>query len=211
MNPFLEGIILGMTLAVLLGPALFVLLQTSITHGFKSGMQLAIGIFFSDITLVFLCFIGALQIISTDSNRLLFGMIAGSILIGYGVFNFIRHTKINGNSTKGYGGKKRWFTYIIKGYFLNVANPYVWLFWMSVTVGVTSDYGDNTQSAILFFMGALITVFTTDLVKVYIAKKIKRQLKPARVKRMNQLVGVLLFFFGVVLIMRALITEYNFI
>jgi threonine/homoserine/homoserine lactone efflux protein len=211
MNPFLEGIILGMTLAVLLGPALFALIQTSISHGFRSGMQLATGIFLSDITLVFLCFIGALQIVSNDSNRLFFGLIAGSILIGYGVVNFIRHTRLNGNSTNGNGDKKGWLAYILKGYFLNVANPYVWLFWISVTVGVTSDYGENTRSAMLFFAGALLTVFATDLVKVYIAKKIKRMLKPTLVKRMNQVVGVLLFFFGVVLIARALMTEYNFI
>ena len=211
MNPFLEGIILGMTLSVLLGPALFALIQTSIQWGFRSGMQLAIGIFFSDITLVFLCFIGALQIISTDSNRLIFGLIAGSILIGYGVVNFVRNTKIKQNNSNGNGIRKKWTTYILKGYFLNIANPYVWLFWITVTVGVTSDYGDNTKSAIFFFSGVLLTIFATDIVKVYISKRIKTLLKPTIVKRMNQVVGILLFFFGVVLIGRALITHYQFI
>lgn len=45
MTPFLEGIILGITLAVLLGPALFALVQTSIHRGFRAGMRLAFGIF----------------------------------------------------------------------------------------------------------------------------------------------------------------------
>ena len=211
MNPFLEGIILGMTLAVLLGPALFALIQTSIHRGFRSAALFAFGIFLSDTTLVFLCFIGALQIISNDSNRVVFGIVSGSILIGYGIFTFLRTTILKRKKANGNGDNPGWLTYIFKGYFLNVANPYVWLFWITVTVGVTSDYGDHTSSAILFFSGALLTIFTTDIVKAYIAKKIKGLLNEKNIKRMNQIVGILLLFFGVVMIFRALLTYYRFI
>lgn len=211
MNPFLEGSILGITLAVLLGPAMFALLQTSIHHGFRSAMQLAIGIFLSDLTLVFLCFIGALQIISSDNNRLIFGIISGSILIIYGIATFLKHIEPKGNGENGNGlnQKPAWFTFILKGYFLNIANPFVWVFWISVTVGVTSNYGDHTRSAMFFFGGALFTIFSTDLIKAYIAKKIKNLLNSTNIKRMNQLVGLLLFSFGVVLIVRALIANYQ--
>ncbi len=209
MNPLIEGAILGSTLAVLLGPALFALVQTSIHRGFRSGVFLAVGIFFSDITLVFLCFIGALQIISSGQNRLIFGIIAGSILIIYGVVTFVRHVKLGNGNGKGNGSPKpAWYTFILKGYFLNVANPYVWLFWMTVTVGVTSDYGDNTRSTILFFSGALFMVLLTDILKAFVAKKIKGILKESNLKRLNQIVGVLLFFFGIVLIARALMSYY---
>jgi threonine/homoserine/homoserine lactone efflux protein len=209
MNPLIEGAILGLTLAVLLGPALFALMQTSIHRGFRSGVLLAVGIFFSDITLVFLCFIGALQIISGGHNRLIFGIIAGSILIIYGVVTFVRHVQLaNGNGNGNGSPKPPWYTFILKGYFLNVANPYVWLFWITVTVGVTSDYGDNTRSAILFFSGALFMVLLTDVLKAFVAKKIKGILKESIIKKMNQVVGVLLFFFGVVLIARALMSYY---
>ncbi len=208
MNPFFEGVILGITLAVLLGPALFALLQTSIQGGFRAGMRLAFGIFLSDLTLVFLSFIGALQIVSTGNNRITFGIIAGFILIIYGVFTFYKTTKLNGNGGTESHNKSRWFTLIAKGYFLNIANPFVWLFWMSVTVGVTSSYGDNTQQAVSFFTGALLTVFTTDLVKAYIAKRIKTLLNTTNIKRINQLVGILLFVFGIVLMARALMIKY---
>lgn len=207
MNPLIEGAILGSTLAVLLGPALFALVQTSIHRGFRSGVLLAVGIFFSDITLVFLCFIGALQIISSGQNRLIFGIIAGSILIIYGVVTFVRHVQLGKANGNGNGSPKpAWYTFILKGYFLNVANPYVWLFWMTVTVGVTSDYGDNTRSAIFFFSGALFMVLLTDVLKAFVAKKIKGILKESIIKKMNQVVGVLLFFFGIVLIARALMS-----
>lgn len=213
MNPLIEGAILGLTLAVLLGPALFALVQTSIHRGFRSGIYLAIGIFLSDITLVFLCYMGAMQIISSGHNRLIFGVIAGSVLIIYGIVTFSRHVHINGNNNNSSNTPNpRWFTYVLKGYFLNVANPYVWLFWMTVTVGVTSDYGDeNIRSATLFFSGALLMVLLTDVMKAYIAKKIKSLLNEKNVRRMNKIVGILLFSFGVILIIRALMSFYEYI
>jgi len=208
MNPFLEGSILGLTLAVLIGPALFALIQTSIQLGFRSGMQLAIGIFFSDLTLVFLCIMGAMQIVSSDKNKMVFGIIAGMILIGYGVFTFMRQTALKRNGSNGAVQKPGWLTFVLKGFFLNIANPFVWLFWMGVTVGITSSYGDNSRYVAAFFSGALFTILLTDLIKAFVAKKIKSLLNAQNIHRMNQFVGVLLFFFGVILIIRTIISNY---
>lgn len=198
----------------MLGPALFALMQTSINHGFRSGVFMAIGIFVSDITLVFLCYMGAMQIISSGYNRLIFGIIAGAILIIYGIVAFLRHVQINGNNNNKPNGiiNPGWLAFMLKGYFLNVANPYVWLIWMTITVGVTSDYGDeNIISATLFFSGTLLMILFTDVLKAYVAKKIKTFLNEKNVRRLNKVVGILLFFFGVVLIARAAMSYYDFI
>jgi threonine/homoserine/homoserine lactone efflux protein len=211
MDPFLEGVVLGMTLAVLFGPAVFALVQTSLYRGFRSGFFLAVGIFLSDLALVFLCFMGALQILSNEYNRLIFGIISGFILIGYGIFTFRRQVQIlkNGNGTAE--KKPGWFTFILKGFFLNIANPFVWFWWISVTVGVTSNYGDETRSAVFFFTGTLTTVLATDLFKVYIAKKLKGFLNEKNIKRVNHIVGVLLIGFGLILMGRAIAYHYQLI
>ena len=60
-HPLFEGIIIGLTMAVMLGPALFALLQTSIHRGTKAGVILAFGIFLSDF---FISGIGVLADIS---------------------------------------------------------------------------------------------------------------------------------------------------
>ncbi len=211
MNPFLEGAILGLTLAVLLGPALFALIQTSIHRGFRSGALFALGILTSDITLVLLCFVGSLQILNDDYNRLFFGIISGFVLIGYGIVTSLRKVEIQKNGKNFTTKKPGWFTFILKGYFLNIANPFVWLFWMGVTVGVTSSYGEETHSAVLFFSGTLVAIFATDIVKVYIAKKIKNLLRPEKISHMNQIVGVILIIFGIILIVRTVIFQFNLI
>ena len=211
MDPFLEGVVLGMTLAVLFGPAVFALVQTSLYRGFRSGFFLAVGIFLSDLALVFLCFMGALQILSNDYNRLIFGIISGLILIGYGIFTFRRQVQVLNNGNQPAEKKPGWFTFILKGFFLNIANPFVWFWWISVTVGVTSNYGDETRSAVFFFTGTLTTVLATDLFKVYIAKKLKGFLNEKNIKRVNHIVGVLLIGFGLILMGRAIAYHYQLI
>jgi threonine/homoserine/homoserine lactone efflux protein len=207
-HPFVEGAILGLTISVLFGPALFALLQTSIHRGFRSGSLLAIGIFLSDITLVFLCFVGALQILNNEYNKLFFGIVSGFLLIGFGIATYTRKIQIENDANSLEQKKPGWLTFILKGYFMNIANPFAWIFWMGVTVGVTSNYGEKTHDAMLFFGGVLFTIVTTDILKVYIAKKLKRFLKTENISKINKFVGVLLFAFGIIMIVRVL--AYHF-
>jgi threonine/homoserine/homoserine lactone efflux protein len=207
-HPFVEGAILGLTISVLFGPALFALLQTSIHRGFRSGSLLAIGIFLSDITLVFLCFVGALQILNNEYNKLFFGIVSGFLLIGFGIATYTRKIQIENDANSLEQKKPGWLTFILKGYFMNIANPFAWIFWMGVTVGVTSNYGEKTHDAMLFFGGVLFTIVTTDILKVYIAKKLKRFLKAENISKINKFVGVLLFAFGIIMIVRVL--AYHF-
>lgn len=208
MNPFLEGAIIGLTLAVLLGPAMFSLIQTSVHYGFRSGAMLALGIFLSDLALVFLSFMGAIQILSNDNSRFIFGFISGMVLISYGIVALTKKTKTTENGDLIIENETNRYKYIFKGFFLNITNPFVWIFWMGLTVGVTSNYGEETGQATMFFFGTLLTIILTDLLKVYVAKSIKGLLNPANIRRLNQVVGLLLIVFGVVLIIRTVMNDY---
>ena len=99
MHPLFEGILVGLTLSILLGPAFFTLIQTSIHRGMISGLFVAGGVFLSDLALVILCYVGVSQIIYQGTNSLIFGIIGGIILILYGVFTFKRvvHPVDNGD------------------------------------------------------------------------------------------------------------------
>ncbi|MEI7980854.1 MAG: LysE family transporter, partial [Bacteroidota bacterium] len=90
LHPLFEGIILGLTVAITLGPALFALLQTSIKHGIKTGIFLALGIFLSDLTLVVGCFFGASQIITDPRYHLVLGIIGGAVMAAFGIYTFFK-------------------------------------------------------------------------------------------------------------------------
>ena len=205
MHPFFEGVILGFTLAMLLGPALFALLQTSIHRGLKSGFFLASGIFMSDITVVIFTYLGAVQLLSNQRNYIMAGISGGIILILFGVYTFVRKVHIDENNNlievKKIPGI---LTYMLKGFFLNIMNPFVWFFWISVMVGIGSNYGADKPAVAYFFLGTLFTIFGTDVLKVVIANKIKRYLNPKVLILINRIVGILLALFGVFLMLRVI-------
>jgi threonine/homoserine/homoserine lactone efflux protein len=205
-----QGIFLGFTLAILVGPAFFTLLQTSIHRGFKSGIFLALGISLSDTTLVALCVLGLSQILSEDSHRIYFGLIGGLILIIFGIVTFTRKLESFTNNDDDNGFKKPGFvTFILKGFFLNIANPILIIFWVGVVSGVISsaEPGKLLNYVIVFFSGALITTFSTDILKCFIANKIKSYLKPKVLVIINHTIGVLLVLFGIVLILKEFILK----
>lgn len=202
MHPLLEGMILGLTLSIMLGPAMFSLIQTSIHRGWYRGVILALGIFLSDLALVAFCYLGAAQIFGNNRNGLLFGIIGGIILMAFGVVTFMRKVNLSADDVIENTKLPGPVTYILKGFFLNFANPFVWLFWISVMVTVSASYGADTFSVQLFFTGSLITIFITDLLKVFIAHRLKRYMKPRYLIVINHSVGVLLVGFGIFLVIR---------
>jgi threonine/homoserine/homoserine lactone efflux protein len=205
MHPLFEGMILGFTLAVMLGPAMFTLIQTSIHRGMYRGVLLAAGIFLSDLALVFLCFMGAVQVFGNDRNYLMFGIIGGSILVVFGIVTFMRKINVTADNTLIDVKMPGPLTYIFKGFFLNFANPFVWIFWVSVMVTVTTSHSSDQKATIAFFVGTLFTIFLTDIVKVIVASRLKRYLQPKVLIKVNHAVGILLVAFGIYLVVRTFI------
>lgn len=198
-----DGLILGITLATLFGfgPALLALVQTSINRGFKAGVALAFGVFLSDLFLVLLSFEGVIQVVEEPKNKLAFGLVSGLILIVFGIITYIRKPKTKAEEVKV--KDPRTITYILKGFFLNVANPFIWLFWMATMVAFTSNYQKDEQAIMTMFSVTLITVFLSDTLKSYLAGKLKPLLTEKLLVLINSIAGIGLILFGISLMVRA--------
>jgi len=203
-----KGILLGFTVAIILGPAFFSLLQTSIYRGFKAGVMLAFGIFFSDFLLISLCYFGFMQIFDNPENQLSIGIIGGAILIVFGIVTFTRKPslgdRVNQNDdTKA--KKPKIIAYVGKGFLMNTLNPFLLIFWIGVVSFATTNYGLDHKSLILFFSGTLGTILLTDFIKCYLAIKVRKFLNLHVITWMNRVVGITLAVFGLVLIIRVVI------
>ncbi|HQI70539.1 MAG TPA: LysE family transporter [Bacteroidales bacterium] len=214
LHALVSGFILGLTLAVVFGPAFFSLLQTSILRGFRIGAYLAIGIMLSDFTLVALSFLGVSQLITNDDYSKLFGIIGGLVLLGYGAFVFRKKVVYNeseinkmekkSNSIFGDSPSKP-YVYILKGYFLNLLNPFLLITWMGIMGYVAAEYNSDIRKLAVFFGVALGTVFSTDLLKCFVANKLKKLLRPNILSVVNRGLGILLFIFGLYLIIKTIL------
>ncbi|TVQ92453.1 MAG: hypothetical protein EA393_03350 [Bacteroidetes bacterium] len=200
-----EGIFLGLTLAFLIGPAFIALVQTSVHQGLKSGLLFALGITLSDLTLILLSYLGAIQIITDEKNQFIVGLIGGFILIGFGMITFFKKYKVSTKRgievklTVTGGGRIR---YLLKGFFLNILNPFLLIFWLGVMSFVSARYGVGTKEVVTFFTAAIVTVFVTDSVKCLISSQIRRYLNITILIWVNRVVGIMLVVFGIVMFIR---------
>ncbi len=214
MDPFLQGILFGLMIAISLGPAFFSLLQTSVSYGFKAGLFMAVGITVSDISLILLSYMGISKLINNPDNQLVVGIIGGLILLIFGLVTITRKPVNNMNNDQQNNAEvpvaKTYnpVTFCIKGFFLNIANPFLIIFWMGIMSYVSANYGLETRTVITFFSGTLITVFGTDLIKSFVGNKIKNYLNDKVLTWFNRIVGIILMASGAVLISRVLYEIY---
>lgn len=202
MFPFFEGILLGLTMSVIFGPALFTLLQTSIHRGMQAGFLVATGIILCDGAIVYLSYFGVAQIIEDPRNHDLFSIVGGIMLMIFGVATFLRKVLSKEKTKELQIRLPMPATYVIKGFFLNFVNPLLWFFWISLMVGISSNYAGNQSHIFSFFSGALLTIYATDIGKVLIAQRLKRFITFKVILWINRIVGVMLFIFGLILIIR---------
>jgi len=210
LQTFLGGALLGLILSVTLGPAFFTIIQTSIDRGFKSAMQIAIGILLSDVVLIFISFFGLTTILQVGHNQTYIAVVGGIILIFFGIYTFRKKPEIlvrRSANFKTPTGKPGFFTYAGKGFLLNFLNPFLWIFWFSALSGLSSEIEPQhlQKYLITFFSGTLIMVFAMDMLKSYIGARIKKYLKLRTQYRINMIVGVSLVLFGLLLIGRSVI------
>ena len=204
MQTIIEGVILGLTLSIFFGfgPALVAEIQTSILRGFWPAVLLAFGVFLSDAVLVALGFLGAVQIF--ESNKILLGLIGGVILVIFGIVTYRRKATIDVNSHNPEikQSDPGFLTYILKGFFINITNPFIWIFWMGVVVGFTANYKADVLLLVVFFTATLGTVFLIDMLKIFSAYKIKKYIQTHNIVWINRIAGVGLIIFGVYLVIR---------
>jgi threonine/homoserine/homoserine lactone efflux protein len=211
--PFFKGLVLGITVAITLGPALFALLQTSIKHGVKIGISLAFGIFASDLLIVVGAFFGVSEIVTDPSYRLVFGIIGGLVMTIFGIFTFFKKVPkteqievITEIKVKRPGP----IPYFIKGFVLNLANPSLWLFWITCVISISSTYSgpDKRKSVASFFCGALLMVLSTDILKCVLANQIKVLERPSVKLWINRIVGILFMIIGTFIIVGTIYEFY---
>jgi threonine/homoserine/homoserine lactone efflux protein len=204
MSAFFQGIIVGLTFAVLLGPGFFAMVQTCILRGFTAGVCLSIGVFLSDVFVLVLCFFGITQLLGVDPrNNVWFQIIGGMVLTILGVYTFnkrvVQAYPYQNGELIGIGNRNH--LYVIKGFFLNVFNPGIWFIWITVTVSITARYGANDRSTGIFLAGILSTTLTADLLKCFVSHHISRFCGTQTMARINHVIGLILIVFGVVLML----------
>lgn len=205
-----QGILFGLTLSLMAGPAFFTLLQTSISKGFKKGAQLAFGVSLSDISMVFIAWYGLSSIFETSETQRILSVVGGFFLLGFGIYTALkRHITIPKQPKDIEIKTKFQFKYIAKGFIFNILNPSIWIFWL-IPISVASSF-PKVNLQITFLISILVTVLSMDLLKCAIANEIKRFMTDRVITYANRIIGAILIVFGIYLILTLFIDMSHFI
>jgi threonine/homoserine/homoserine lactone efflux protein len=199
-----EGILLGLFLAFSIGPSFFALINTGISYGFRAGATLAIGIFFSDLFFILvtvsLIQLGMADLLTEPRHQAFIGVIGGIVLIVYGAFHFVnRQVKTDDENVVEIKSPRAYLLFM-KGFFLNMFNPFVWIFWIATATAISTEYQFKVFKVIIFFASVLAMVISTDLLKTFVAHKIKAVLNVRILTLVRHISGGLLILFGLYLI-----------
>lgn len=193
MPPLINGLLFGLIFLFSLGPAFFALIQTSIQYGFRKALFFAIGISISDIFFVVVILFGLDKVLETDDFKFWVAVFGSFMLIGYSVYSWVKKPVVQEVELSN---EVNYLKYIFKGFILNGLNPFIIIFWATwiSTVAVNFDYIFFEQ--VQFFVGMLASILSLDLIKAFVANKLKHMITVKFVRTMNRVVAVVMLMFA---------------
>ena len=201
----LRAIPFGIILAFTIGPVFFVLLETSVTKGFKRALIFDLGVMFDDIIFILVAYYSTSRLldkIKDDPNFLIFG---GVLLVVYGFISFIKTSKSFREIVKEYHKvdiQKKYGKLFLKGFLLNFINIGVLLGWVGFIVLANSL--TRTEEGVFVFLSTILVVyFLVDLVKIVVSKKLKNKLTPRLIFKTKKIIALVILGFGVLLLVQA--------
>ena len=199
-----QAIIIILLLTFSFGPAFFALINTGIKFGYRTGAFLAIGVVFSDLFLCLLVcllvYFGMANLLHSAETQTFFAIIGGIILIVFGAF-FFKKIPVKTDETIDIENQlPSPKLMLLKGFFLNLFNPSVWLLWLANVTAISKTLDYSMVKMITFFSLVLVAVLFVELFKVKLAGKIKNYLTDKIMTIVNYITGTALIIFGLILI-----------
>jgi threonine/homoserine/homoserine lactone efflux protein len=222
MQFFIQAFSIGFLLSIMIGPVFFVLLETSITKGFRAAASFDLGVLISDVlyVLIAVMFMEQIKGLDTGSNKILFGFIGGIIFIIYGLFTFFKKSVINekgpldleeheSENNFPVSMTRDYVMLGVKGFILNFANPLVIFYWISVASFANQFAPDKSSIGWVFLFVAivLLTFFGVDVLKILAAKKLRPLVNQKLLTALNRVIGIVFCLFGVFLILQNIINK----
>ena len=194
-----KGLTLGLLLSIAVGPVIFSIIKQSINNGKKGGLAFIIGVSLSDITLAVVSNFFTELFAEFIERKTEIGIIGSTFLISVGIyFLFFKKVQVNEEGKQIIRTRKRdYLKLLIAGYFMNILNPAIIIFWLTTSTAFISH---TLNERIIIFGIALSLVLAGDITKVILAGNLRKRLTLKNIQLINRINGVILIGFGVALI-----------
>lgn len=208
LNDILTAIPLGILLAFTIGPVFFVLLETSITKGFRAAMVFDFGVITGDIVFILIAYFSTNQLLAKlkDDPSLFF--LGGIIMLSYGIISFIKQKNTFKNKEEEnllnneIPKNNNYLSLYFKGFILNFINIGVLGFWMVMIISFGPKLNMEPNRIFVFITTILVVYLLVDGIKILIAKQLKSKLTPYIIFKIKNVISIILIIFGVFLMIQ---------
>ncbi|WP_337967922.1 LysE family transporter [uncultured Flavobacterium sp.] len=204
-NDILAGLPWGLFLSFMVGPVFFILLETSITKGFRAALVFDLGVVLGDIFFIAIAYLGSYRLIQSLKDKPALFIFGGIIMLAYGLISFIRlrnEEKIDDEEIDRDIIKRNYGSLFVKGFLLNVINIGVLGFWLAVIISVGPKLEMQNSRMFTFFTSVIITYLLVDCFKILLAKQLKSKMTPSNILKIKKGISIVLMVFGFVLMIQ---------
>ena len=180
-----KGLTFGLLLSISVGPVLFSIIKQSLNNGHTGGLAFVIGVSASDITLVLVSNVFTELFNSLVQYKQEVGVAGCIFLVSLGIyFLFFKKVKVNEEGKQVFKIRRRDYAKIfLSGYFMNTLNPSVFIFWIYASTAVSTH---TVNQRIIVFVTCLSWMLGADILKVFLAGKIRNRLTPHNIHIINR-------------------------
>ena len=194
-------------LAISIGPGFFMLLETSITKGFKAAFTFDLGIVFSDFIFILIAYFATNQILAQLKDNPVIYIIGGLIMSSYGIVSYVALKKKFNEKLEDEDediSKTNYLGLFFKGFFLNIINIGILGFWMMVIITQGPQLEMKPFRIFTFFTFTLLFYLGIDVFKILLAKQLKHKLTPTNIYKIKRIISIVILIFGVFLILQGI-------
>lgn len=191
----------------MIGPVFFILIETSITKGFRAAMAFDLGVIIADICFISIAYFSSFQLISAIKDDPALFLFGGMIMTTYGVISLIRLLRVKKTEIhiESNAYKTNYVTLFAKGFLLNFINVGVLGFWLAIIITIGPQLEMDSRKMIEFFGFTVLAYMITDVFKILLAKQLKSKLTPENILKVKKVSTIILIVFGLVIMSKSFV------
>lgn len=198
LDAVIKGLLLGLFMAISVGPTLFAVIRYSMNHSYKAGVAFILGVSLSDIMYVTIANVAAqwLEVMNEHKTTVAYAGAALLIIMGaYGLLDKYKPKRPSTTPMNISGG--HYLRIWLSGFLINTINPGVVITWLAA---VTATTGTSNWYRFILFSCCLGLILSVDFCKVFLADAIRRKLTLRRILYLHRISAGCIFAIGIALL-----------
>lgn len=198
-DAIVKGLLLGLFMAISVGPTLFAVIKYSVNHSYKAGLAFILGVSLSDIMYVTIANVAASWLEVLNEHERIIAYVGAALLIGMGLMGlFDKYKPKRPSSSPPTISGAHYFRIWSSGFLINTINPGVVITWLAA---VTATANTSSLYRLILFGCCLGLILSVDICKVFLADAIRRKLTLRRILYLHRISAACIFAIGIALLL----------